>query len=290
MDSLFPTLFYPGVAFVILYSFFLQGLSRKIIARMQNRVGPPLLQPFYDVIKLMNKEELHFRYSSHFGWLILAFASSFTAALIKPSVISGSNLFYSASNLILVVYLLGFSYLALMFAGAASRSVYSEVGGARGIVQFISFEIVFLITTLLPAIKLGDFHLLNLASRTDGLWYEMPLFAISFILAVLPQVNLQPFNIPNAHREIVAGYATEFSGMSYGMTEMTHWFKLFTLISLFGTLYLGGMSSFLDFVIYSISFLFLLLIIRAAMTRTRIATTAKFYLILAVILFLSVVI
>ena len=290
MDNIISTLLYPGAAFVIVYSFLLQGISRKIVARMQNRVGPPILQPFYDIIKLLSKESVHFRHSSHMMWIMVAFVSAFSVALVTPSVLDENNILYGGANLILVVYFISLSYLALMFGGVASRSVYSEIGGARGMVQFISFEVVFLLTTLVPAMKLGSFNLLEIASTDSHLLLGMPLFAFAFLLSILPQVHMQPFNIPNAHQEIVAGYATEFSGVSYAMVEMTHWFKLFALISLFGTLYLGGIESFVHFFIYSIAVLLLLLIMRAAIARTRIQTAARFYFAIALMLLADMVV
>ncbi len=290
IEKVFATLVYPGVIFVVVYSFFLQGIARKLVARMQNRVGPPILQPFYDVIKLVGKENIHFRYSSQMMWIVLAFVSAFSASLVVPAVLSHNNLLYNGANLILVAYFLGFSYVAMAFSGIASRSVYGEIGGARGIAQFVSFEIVFLLAVFIPAIKLGSFDLMEIASMGSKMIMELPLFAVAFVLSILPQVNLQPFNIPNAHQEIVAGYATEFSGISYALTEMTHWLKLFALISLFGTLYLGGIKSFPAFFIYSVLMLFILVLIRTAIARARINTMNKIYMVLAFILLANMVV
>jgi len=289
IEKLVATFIYPGLLFVIAYTFFLQGIARKIVAKMQNRVGPPILQPFYDIIKLLGKENIHFRHSSHKMWVLVAFVSAFSSALIIPSVIVKQNMLYGMANLVIVVYLLGLSYIALVFSGVASRSIYGEVGGMRAAIQFISYEVVFLLTTLVPALKLGSFDLLAVAVNSHRMIYDMPLFALAFILTILPQINLQPFNIPNAHQEIVVGYATEFSGPSYAMAEMTHWFKLLALISLFSTLYLGGMHSFIQFFVYSISLLIVLLIIRAAIARTRIHTVARVYLMVAFILIADLV-
>ena len=290
IEYIVSTLVYPGFAFVIAYSFLLQGITRKLVAKMQNRVGPPLLQPFYDIIKLAAKEDVHFRYSSHMMWVIIAFISALCAALVTPAVITSTNLMYGGANVLLIAYFLGLSYVAVAFSGIASRSIYGEVGGARAIAQFVSFEIVFLLAVFVPAIKLGSFNLLELSQRSSGLAINMPLFAVAFVLSILPQINLQPFNIPNAHQEVVAGYATEFSGLSYAFLEMTHWLKLFALISLFATMYLGGIRSFVIYIVYSIAILFVLVMLRAAIARTKIDVMNRIYMLLAIVLLANLVV
>ncbi len=266
--------------FALLYSTFLFGLHRKLVARMQNRKGPPLLQPLYDLIKLMGKENLSYRASNHEIWLSFALLSAALACLM---VVPFKNSIYSAqTNIILVVLLLSAAYLFVTFAGLGSFSAFSEIGGMRALVQFLSFEGAFLLTTLWPAYYVARDMTIPLAIN-ENLITVFPFLGVVYLLTILPQLNLQPFNIPNAHQEIVTGYATEFSSVPYAITEMVTYLKLYTLISLFILLYLNGPLPFLQFLLASIAIVLFLSAVRASLARTRIKNTLKIYALLTIL-------
>jgi NADH-quinone oxidoreductase subunit H len=249
MDPFFLLLYvliFPGFLFLAAYALFLAYLDRKVAARMQHRVGPPLLQPLADFIKVLGKEVIDPRGVDRTAFdaaPILALAAVMTAFLYIP-VIGPSPLAFQG-DLVLVLYLLTLPTIALFLLGWLSRNVYSAVGGVRAVTQLFIYEVPFFLALLAPAIATGSWSVSEIApSQAGHPWYAI-LIPIGFVVALVGlQAKLErtPFDIPEAETEIVAGPWTELTGRRLALMILTNEMALVAGAGLVAALFLGGPS------------------------------------------------
>jgi NADH-quinone oxidoreductase subunit H len=249
MDPFFLLLYvliFPGFLFLAAYALFLAYLDRKVAARMQHRVGPPLLQPLADFIKVLGKEVIDPRGVDRTAFdaaPILALAAVMTAFLYIP-VIGPSPLAFQG-DLVLVLYLLTLPTIALFLIGWLSRNVYSAVGGVRAVTQLFIYEVPFFLALLAPAIATGSWSVSEIATSQAGHpWYAI-LIPIGFVVALVGlQAKLErtPFDIPEAETEIVAGPWTELTGRRLALMILTNEMALVAGAGLVAALFLGGPS------------------------------------------------
>ncbi|MDD6762593.1 MAG: NADH-quinone oxidoreductase subunit H [Clostridiales bacterium] len=213
----------------------LAGLDRKLTARMQGRIGPPLLQPFYDVSKLINKEILLINNMQYlFAWCFIIFVV-FTGAL-----------FFGGTNLLLVFFVLTTAAMFLVLEAATTNSPYSVMGANREMIQMLSYEPMVLLTAvgfyLATQIAFGDgtFTISKIVSESQipNIVY-LPGVFIGFLYILTIKLRKSPFDISmshHAHQEMVKGITTELSGGMLAIIEISHWYEnvfLLGVISLF---------------------------------------------------------
>ena len=204
---------------------FFAGLERKIAAKMQGRVGPPILQPYYDVRKLFSKDKVSTNGSE---------GTYVTFALVFAIVAGG--VFFSGSNLLLCVFVLTLSSLMFIMAAYSSRSPYAEVGGAREIVQVLAYEPTVLLMCagyyLVVMRVVGDYFITPMFNVDHVITNTMPLIVyvwpifICLVFVLIIKMRKSPFDISmshHAHQEIVRGMTTEMSGPTLGKIEIMHW-------------------------------------------------------------------
>jgi NADH-quinone oxidoreductase subunit H len=237
-------LLFPGFLFLLVYAFFFQYLDRKIAARMQNRVGPPLLQPFADFVKMLGKEVIDpdgVDRRAFDAAPILALAAVMSAFLYVPIV--GNSPLAFEGDLILVLYLLTLPTIALFLLGWLSRNVYSTVGGVRAVTQLFIYEVPFFLALLAPALMAGSWSISNIVAwEQRNLWFAI-LQPIGFVVALIGlQAKLErtPFDIPEAETEIVAGPTTELTGRRLALMKLTMDVSLVVGSALVAALFLGG--------------------------------------------------
>src|SRR5512137_1705227 len=241
---IFYVLIFPGFLFLAAYALFLCWMDRKVAARMQHRVGPPLLQPLADFIKVLGKEVIDPRGVDRTAFdaaPILALAAVMTAFLYIP-VIGPSPLAFPG-DLVLVLYLLTLPTVALFLIGWLSRNVYSTVGGVRAVTQLFIYEVPFFLALLAPAIMAGSWSISDItAFQANHPWFAL-LQPIGFVVALVGlQAKLErtPFDIPEAETEIVAGPTTELTGRRLALMKLTCDVSLVVGSGLIAALFLGG--------------------------------------------------
>lgn len=216
-----------SVAFAILAPIvgcLLAGIDRILSARMQGRVGPPLLQPYYDVRKLLGKERVDVN-TVQGAYVVCAFIFACLAG----------GIFFSGGNLLMCVFVITLSSLFMIMAAWSTRSPYAEVGAARETMQVMSYEpmvllfaVAFYVATalILPLDGIGSFNVgAAFALDFPVIAYIWPIFlGLLFILTI--KLRKSPFDLSmshHAHQEIVRGITTEMSGSTLALVEVLHW-------------------------------------------------------------------
>lgn len=210
---------------------FFAGLDRKISAKMQGRVGPPLLQPYYDVRKLFEKERIAVNGSeSVYVTFTLIFAFLAGGIFLSSAVYLYLGSYNEGGNWLLCVFVLTLATLLFIMAAYSSRSPYSEVGAARETLQVMAYEPTVLLMTVGLMITTGSFSVQSVFTMTlPAIVYLWPTF-IAFLFILIIKFRKSPFDISmshHAHQEIVRGMTTEMSGPTLGKVEIMHWNESF---------------------------------------------------------------
>ncbi|MEM5871532.1 MAG: complex I subunit 1 family protein [Candidatus Aenigmatarchaeota archaeon] len=266
----FELFIFPGFLSAFIIGFLYMGLMRKLAARMQHRIGPPIWQPFFDFFKLMSKENIETKDSFPLITTlcpIISFAALLTVAMFIP--IAFSNPLSFEGSLIMVIYFLVIASVFFAIAGFAAGNPFASVGSIRELTQLFAYEFPFIIALLTVGIA-TSFVL------TPYLAYQYPFALFAFLMGALGKLSLPPFHIPEAEQEIVAGPLTEFSGPKLAMFELAKAAAYWVIISLGAVLFLGAHDLF-SFAVNSLVILFLLIIFRVVFARLRIDQAFRIY-------------
>jgi ech hydrogenase subunit B len=200
------------------------GFERVVRARMQNRLGPPILQPFYDMYKLMDKQAFIVNpYHS-----ILGIMYFFTLWVVVAFVILGQNLLY-------VVFLHLLSSIFIVLAGFSVRSIYSHIGANRELLSIIAYEPILIMLAVGFFMLNGTFDIDAIRGSSSELASMFFLF-LAFLLVIPVKLKKSPFDATEAHQEIVAGVEVEFSGIFFEFLYMAKWLEyvfIYSLLMLF---------------------------------------------------------
>lgn len=198
----------------------LAGVDRKLSARMQGRVGPPLLQPYYDVRKLIEKDNVSVNSSE---------GAYITCALICTLVAGG--IFYAGGNLLLSVFVVTLAGLFFIIAAFSTRSPYAEIGASRETLQVMSYEPMVLLMAVVFFLATGSLGFATFES--SGVFFiDAPIITkawlvfIGFLFVLTIKLRKSPFDLSyshHAHQELVKGITTEMSGKTLAKVEIMHW-------------------------------------------------------------------
>jgi formate hydrogenlyase subunit 4 len=228
----------------------LAGLDRKVSARMQSRVGPPLLQPFYDVIKLMRKENMVTRRSQNIYIFFFLLLVVFTGAL-----------FFAGLDLLLVIFALTLAAIFLVLGAYKASSPYSFLGAERELIQMMAYEPMVLLTAVGMYMVTKSFHVQAIAEHPTLLIFTLPGVFLGFLYTLEIKMRKSPFDLSSshhAHQELVRGLTTEFSGRGLAMIEIAHWYEN---VFLLGWVYLFfAASPALGVAVSLLTFLFVILV------------------------------
>ena len=241
-----------GAAYLVL-------AERKLLARMQIRIGPNragpfgLLQPIADLIKMTTKEDVIPRGADRVIFRYAPAVAAATAMLIFAVVPFGDSLTLWGNRIPLVITDLNVGLLAVLglsslgvygvaLGGWASNSKYSLLGAIRGVSQMISYELS-LGLSLVPIVMMaGSFSLVDIVAaqtKYPFIFVQPVSFAIFFVSA-MAEIKRIPFDLPEAENELIAGYHTEYSGLRFGLFFLGEYVTLVTLGALTAVFFLGG--------------------------------------------------
>lgn len=202
----------------------LSGLDRILEARFQNRVGPPLLQPFYDFLKLMSKENIAVsRYQNLYILMYFAFAA---ASLV---------MLWFQMDLLMILFVFTMSNVSLIAGGMSTGSPYSRMGSEREIMCMVSYEPILIFFIVGMYMLTGSFSVYAINAAKTPIIVYMPLIFISMLFIMSIKFKKSPFDFSNshhAHQELVRGMMTEFSGPALAVIELTHWYETIFILGL----------------------------------------------------------
>jgi NADH-quinone oxidoreductase subunit H len=272
-------LLFPGLLFAVPAAWFFMWVERKAVARMQGRIGPPFMQPFYDFVKLVGKQTPQRTGIAGLlmkAWPLIAVSAAAGAVGLLP-VLPASGGF--EGDLILLLALLELPSMCIIAAGFSSRSIFGEIGSAREAVLSVSYNVVFLLAIVSIAASQHTFRLEALAHLPVS---PLQIMGVIALLVCLPaKLHLNPFSLPNAEQEIYSGPMTEYAGPELAMWELSHGLEWVAGTGLVATLIAPHVTlawlSVLLFVTLSFAIVMLLSVVAAATARLQIDTTVRFY-------------
>ena len=244
-------------------------MERKVAAFVQQRYGPylvgpyGLLQPLADIVKLMFKEELRPKAADTFLFYlapILSATAAFAAFAVVP--FGAETDFFGLLDrpirlaaadvnvgLLVIFAITSMGVYGIVLAGWSSNSKYSLLGGLRSSAQMISYELAYGLSFAAVILMAGSLSLGEIVDQQSGYWYGFipkwyiviqPLGFLIFLIAGVAETNRAPFDFPEAEQELVAGYHTEYSSMSFALFFLAEYVNMVTVSAVATDLFLGG--------------------------------------------------
>jgi len=284
--TFFEVVFFPGFLNVMLSAAFLTWLERKVLARVQLRIGPlyagpsGILQPIADGVKLMFKQmifpelaDMKLLMLCALGLMLLAFAPAVAIPFGEGLVIANMDV-----GLVYVFAVMSLFPSVILLIGWGSNSKYPFLGGLRSLFQQVAYEVPMWLSVLGIVMMTGTLNLTKIVEAQQRLWFVIPQilgFAV-FFTAALAELERTPFDLPEAESELVMGWMTELTGPAFMLGFLAMYAKLYIMSALITTLFLGGWSGFgfvpqpVWFVLKTFIVASVIIIIRGAFPRVRV--------------------
>ena len=274
----------------LLLTFFTIWLERKLVARIQDRIGPNRVGPYglfqtvADFVKLMTKEVLIPEGADRTIFVIAPLLVVMSVVGLWAVVPFAPTLFGTDLNVgvLYIVSIGAIGTLGIMIAGMSSNNKYALLGAFRTVSMMLSYAVPMMLALLIPTLLAGSMGLVEIVKAQDPVWFVLlsPIAAFIFYVSSLAEVGRAPFDLLEAESEIVAGFHIEYSGLSFGMFFVAEFLHAFTIAVLTATLFLGGwqgpgaeqfpLLGFFYFLIKSGAVYFTIIWIRGTFPRIRI--------------------
>jgi len=280
----FAFVIFPGFAFTAFMGLVLTWVDRFVSARVQWRKGPPVYQPFADMLKLLLKETVIPAGASKATFL-LAPILGFAAMCVTAVLLFYVNFFPQGSfvgDLIVLVYLFALPPIAIIIGASASRNPLSAVGASREMTLYLGYELPFLLALAVPvirtggAIRLGD---LVLAQQAGGPYlYSVSgaIAAVIVLICIQAKLGYPPFDIAEAEQEIMSGVLIEYSGVPLAMFRLTKAMMFFLMPCFLVTVFWGGLTSWWA-ILKLLAIVVLIVLIKNTNPRFKIEHALRFF-------------
>ena len=202
----------------------LTGLDRKLTARLQGRMGPPVLQPFFDLLKLCSKE------ATCQSRLQVLYAYMYLGMIVMTL-----TLLVTGQDLLMAVFIHAFGSIALVLGAQSVASPYSRIGAQRRIMQILAYEPVLVLLVIGLHRITGSFMASSVPMLQAPMLFHLPLVCAAFFFCLLIKMEKSPFDIAtshHAHQELVKGITIEYSGPLLAVLEIAHYYEVFMLYAI----------------------------------------------------------
>jgi NADH-quinone oxidoreductase subunit H len=268
-------------------------MERKVIARIQDRVGPnragPLgvLQGFADAVKMLTKEDITPRGADRIVYN-LAPGIAVLGTILVYAVLPVAPGFIGANMNVAILYTVavgGFGTIAVLMAGWSSNNKYALISAFRVVAQLVAYEIPMVIAIMMVVLAAGSMQMDQIIAAQDvPFLVALPLAFVIFLIATIAEIGRSPFDLLEAESEIIAGFHVEYSGMKFAFFFIGEYMHLFVGAGLATALFLGGwrgpgasdasvlgvLLGFIYFLVKTVLIIFLMMWIRGTLPRFRI--------------------
>lgn len=264
---------------------FYGGTVRRVIARLQNRVGPPIYQNFIDLVKLQSKTtSIHHGAMQHMG-PVFAITASITSLMFVP-VLNGEGWFWFknlnfSGDLIFLIYMMVFGSLGMALGAGQTGNPNSAIGVSRGLSQMVGYEIPFVISLIA---LMAQFHTTSITGmmeiqRESGTWmmFVNPFAFITAVFAMLGMFHYSPFDIVVAPAEVASGPISEFGGKYLGTMMTSGSIFAFVKLVLLVDIFMGGASNLIMLVVKTFSLYMIPVLYGAVSPRYRTEQAITFF-------------
>lgn len=268
---------------LILLAFFwqitLSGLQRKIIAKVQRRVGSPWYQNFIDLFKTWSKSSISHGFIYDFG-VLMALGGTIATLIFIPA--GNLIVFKNLDNFFVIVYLMAVGSLGMAMSAVGSGNPWASIGVMRALTQMLGYEIPFIMTVfgIIYANHTASISAIATAQQGMGIlgWnmFRLPLGVIVGFISLMGMLGKKPFDTPIAPAEIASGPLVEYGGKHLGILMLQHEFATFVEVGLFVNLFLGG-GTIITFLIKYFFVYVLATIISSVVSRFKIDQLVTFY-------------
>ncbi|MBO6215338.1 MAG: NADH-quinone oxidoreductase subunit H [Lachnospiraceae bacterium] len=223
------------LAYIVLAPFIgglLEGIDRKISARMQRRVGPPLLQPFYDVIKLWKKQVI-----------VVSRAQAFALITYLALIVLTGVMFFAGTDILMCFFVMSTGATFLYFAAVAASSPYSTIGANRELIQMLTYEPAVLLACVGFYLAEGSFNVAEIATSNKLDILYLPGFFVAFVFILTIKMRKSPFDTSTSHhmhQELVKGLTTEMGSRNLAVFQITEWYENVFLMGVVGLYFINS--------------------------------------------------
>lgn len=203
---------------------FVTGVDRRLTAWLQSRYGPPLSQPFYDVLKLFGKAPMIVN-----SWQVLCSYIYVVSAAIALFI------FFMQGDLLLIFFVVTVGAVAQVVGAMTVKSPFGQAGAQRELLQMLAYEPLLIIVFVGMAKAAGSFNISDIVNVPEPLLFSLPLLFIVMIIVMLIKLRKSPFDISSsghAHQEVVSGIHTDYSGPQLALLEIGHWLEVILLLGI----------------------------------------------------------
>ncbi|RLJ01557.1 MAG: proton-conducting membrane transporter [Candidatus Aenigmatarchaeota archaeon] len=268
-------IFSPFLAFIIGVLFL--GLFRKIVARIHQRYGPPIIQPLLDVIKLFHQKGFSHGALFDLG-LILSLAGSIVVILFIP--FGGICPLKSSGGLLVILYTMLFLPLGIALSGGEGANPNISIGISRKLILSLGYEVPFLLILLSTMSFYRTISIVDIVNSQKNFHWTLfsPLFlsGIAYFMILPAMLGMRPFDIVSAPQEISSGPAVEYGGKYLGLFHIQHSFSIFIMIALFVDLFLGGGENIFYFFLKMLTIFFIMVLIHSVFPRLRLEQALRY--------------
>jgi len=266
----------PLIAFAIGLSFMM--IKRKVVARIQRRYGPTIIQPIFDIMKLLLKED-NISHGVIFSLgPIIAIAGSILSVFFIP--IAGLNMLTGSGDLIALLYIMAIGSLGMALGAGDSANPNASIGISRALTLMFGYDLPLVIIVISVALQ---YHTTDLsaivAAQANGHWalWSLPLSAIVGFVVTYGAMGEHPFDIITAPHEVATGPMVEYGGKHLGFLMINHAFHIYVEIALFVDLFLGGASNIFIFYIKMFAVFFIMMMFDEVLPRFKIDDAVRFF-------------
>nr|YP_009443912.1 NADH dehydrogenase subunit 1 [Speleketor irwini]ATU07133.1 NADH dehydrogenase subunit 1 [Speleketor irwini] len=265
------------VIMVLVSVAFLTLLERSVLGYIQIRKGPNkvgligILQPFSDAVKLFSKEQV-FPYKSNYLIYYLCPGFSFLISLFIWGLMPYSwGLYNYQYGFLFFMVCISLGVYGLMIIGWSSNSMYSLLGGLRGVAQTISYEVSFAFILLSIMIVCGGYSLISLSCYQEKVWFFIILFPLCLMMwvSMMAEGNRTPFDFAEGESELVSGFNVEYGSGGFALIFLSEYSMILFMSMFFVVIFLGGDIFGLSFILKFLFIVFLFLWVRGSLPRFR---------------------